>query len=226
MSDAAQLCGGRSTSLGERYASVYKTDDPDRSLHYEYSSATPEPQRPCRIDFWTPSYRVTGTFPKHAVAGDPVFVLIDGVNESITPIERLGEGLTICGFPCHAPTEERVALLANFSTGPWKDDIPLGVYDALPLVCRMPDCEAGRSQAQFPSSSLPVTPSTPPTCSSRSMLQYECYQSLLGCNEWLALPVLYSPPFAPPSPTYALLRFAGATLRAGGGLLRAKLHQL
>ena len=145
-SDAQQLCGGRSTSLGERYASVYKASEPDRSLHYEFSSATPEPQKPCRLDFWSPSYRVTGTFPKHAVAGDPVFVLVSGVNESVTPVDRLNEGLTICGYSCHMPEVERAALLANFSTGPWKEDIPMGVYDAVPLLCRMPECEAGRSQ--------------------------------------------------------------------------------
>ena len=34
MSDASQLCGGRDVSAGERYASVYKSEDRTRSLHF------------------------------------------------------------------------------------------------------------------------------------------------------------------------------------------------
>lgn len=147
-SDAAQLCGGRSTSLGERYASIYRAEDADRSLHYQHAEATPEPQRPCRLDFWSPEYRVTGTFPKHVKMGDPVFALVDGVNESVTPVGLLNEGLSICGHPCTSAhgfsADERAALLANYSSGPWRDDIPLGIYDAVTLLCRMPPCEAGR----------------------------------------------------------------------------------
>ena len=150
-SDAEQLCGGRSASLGERYSSVYRCTEPERSLDYADAEGVPEPQRPCRIDFWKPEYRITGTAPKSVVAGDAVFVLADGVNESITPVDSLNDGLSICGQPCtgsaqHSPAE-RAALLANFSTGPWADDLPLGIYDAVTLLCRMPECEAGKAQA-------------------------------------------------------------------------------
>lgn len=149
-SDAAQLCGGRSVSLGERYASVYACEERGRSLHYQYEGATPEPQRQCRLDFWSPQYRITGTAPKHVIAGDTVVVLANGVNESVTPALALNDGLSICGFQCMGEYgyygEERASILAHYSTGPWIDDLPLGIYDAVTLLCRMPPCEAGKTE--------------------------------------------------------------------------------
>ena len=148
-SDGEQLCGGRSVSLGERYANVYKCEDPDRSLHYEHDGALAEPQAPCRLDFWNPSYSIIGAAPFHVLAGDTVLALVKGVNESVTPVPRLNTGLSICGHPCTGALsitgEERAAVLANYSSGPWADDLPLGIYDATTLLCRLPECEAGRA---------------------------------------------------------------------------------
>ena len=145
-SDAGQLCGGRSVSLGERYSSVYATEDRTRSLHYQYEGATAEPQLPCRLDFWMPSVRVTGVFPSSAAAGEPVFVLVQGLAPSLIGTSTL----TVCGHQClesdYTP-QARAAILANFSIGSWSADIPLGIYDATPLVCKMPACEAGKAEA-------------------------------------------------------------------------------
>ena len=147
-SDAAQICGGRSVSLGERYASVYKTEDTSRSLHYAFAGATPEPQRNCRLDFWLPTVQIAGVFPVDAMAGDALFMLVLGYNR--TTMGGSSSKLTVCGRECRDAdftAEERAGLLSNFSNGPWAGDIPLGIYEAETFLCRMPECEAGEAEA-------------------------------------------------------------------------------
>ena len=51
-----------------------------------------------RLDFWMPAVRVTGVFPAHAAAGDALFVLATGLNQTVEHAD--GDVLSVCGQQC------------------------------------------------------------------------------------------------------------------------------
>ena len=152
-----QLCGGRDVHRGMRFATIYKSSyDPIGGL---------QRRRACDISFFTPRVRTTGIFPTRGVAGTTIHVLLAGLPTEET--SRWDARLRACGSACGLPrvlvcgiecaavsrSDNEAFLLewANSSwleSEPWADEVPMGVYDATPLLCAAPACAAGKVEVE------------------------------------------------------------------------------
>ena len=145
----SQLCGGRDVSKGYRFASIYRSVD-------TYSETANAPPSACELHFYSDKARATAVFPSHGTQGTLLHVLVDGLRASVTDQwtnETRARGanmpaIQVCGRPCRPPgVEVQTDFLRRWASGEWNDvwadEVPNGVYGAVPLLCISPDCDAG-----------------------------------------------------------------------------------